>query len=431
MAAAHEVTEPGGFRRAWRRWRRWRHSRPFWGGFLVTLGGIEILASERAPLPLIIHIGLQGLAGYLTPAILVICGLLLLFHPVQRVFYSLLAIVLSLGSWITSNLGGFFVGLLLGLIGGCLAFAWVQRDRREPARKQGTPPPRPRHARSAGLALVRGGKRPGSKAADSGGAAGGAAGAADPAGSSPRDSSGGPGDAGLARPPGPAPGGSPGRPPGGWSAGWPASPVYLAMPLAPLALTMLAAVASRGLLAGSVPLVPPAASPSVSPLPGPPAVPAPRPSPEPSSGPARGGHQHRTADRPAAAVAADQSSLTSRFAALTGMSYDGIAAVPTAHGMEKMLKFSMTSLKLPGVVLTVTQGGRSFVTADSSMEFSGHVELYTTKISGNLGGVRVTFTSATPPSGLPANLTLTSVVAEQPFATADLLNAVSSQVAAG
>ncbi len=137
------------------------------------------------------------------------------------------------------------------------------------------------------------------------------------------------------------------------------------------------------------------------------------------------------ARRPGVAVAADQFSLTSRFAALTGMSYDGIAAVPTAHGMEKMLKFSMTSLKLPGVVLTVTRGGHSFVTSDSAMEFSGNVELYTTKISGNLGGVRVTFTSSAPPSGLPANLTLTSVVAEQPFATADLLNAVSSQVSTG
>ena len=210
-----------------------------------------------------------------------------------------------------------------------------------------------------------------------------------------------------------------------------AGAAYLAMPLAPLALTMLAAVASRGLLAGSVPLAPPAASPSVSPLPGPPPVPAPRPSPEPSSSRGKGGHHHRAARRPAAAVAADQFSLTSRFAALTGMSYDGIASVPTAHGMEKMLKFSMTSLKLPGVVLTVTRGGRSFVTADSSMEFSGNVELYTTKISGNLGGVRVTFTSAAPPSGLPANLTLTSVVAEQPFATADLLNAVGSQVSTG
>ena len=394
MPAAHGASGPGGFRRAWRRWRQWRHTRPFWGGLLVTLGGVEILASERAPLPLIIHIGLQGLAGYLTPAILVICGLLLLFHPVQRVFYSLLAVVLSLGSWITSNLGGFFVGLLLGLIGGCLAFAWVQRDRREPARTQGTPPPTPppRHARSAGLALVRGSKRPGHGAGD----AGGAAGTAD------RTE------------------GSPGGPP------------YLAMPLAPLALTMLAAVASRGLLAGSLPLAPPAASPSVSPLPGPPTVPPPRPSPEPSSSPARGGHHRlRAASGPADAVAADQFSLTSRFAALTGMSYDGIASVPTAHGMEKMLKFSMTSLKLPGAVLTVTRGGRSVVTADSSMEFSGNVELYTTKISGMLGGVRVTFTSAVPPSGLPANLTLTSVVAEQPVATADLLNAVSSQVSTG
>ncbi len=429
MAADREPSEPGGFRRAWRRWRQWRHTRPFWGGLLVTLGGVEILVSERAPLPLVIHIGLQGLAGYLTPAILVICGLLLLFHPVQRVFYSLLAIVLSLGSWITSNLGGFFVGLLLGLIGGCLAFAWVQRDRREPARKQGAPPPR--HARSAGLALVRGGSRSGGSATEAGDPAGAADRQAGPPGRPSDRAAGGPAGAELAGPPRPTPALPPGRPSGAWSGGWTGNPVYLAMPLAPLALTMLAAVASRGLLAGSAPLAPPAASPSVSPLPGPPTVPTPRPSPEPTSSRGGGGHRHRAAGRPAAAAAADQFSLTSRFAALTGMSYDGIASVPTAHGMEKMLKFSMTSLKLPGVVLTVTRGGRSFVTADSSMEFSGNVELYTTKISGNLGGVRVTFTSAAPPSGLPANLTLTSVVAEQPFATADLLNAVGSQVSTG
>lgn len=124
--------------------RQWRNTRPFWGAVFVLLGGALILLSEKAPVSIVVHIGLQGLAGYLIPAIMLLCGLLLLVNPVQRTFYSLLAILLALGSWITSNFGGFFVGMLLGLIGGSLAFAWEQRDgprREDRAGRHKTSPP--------------------------------------------------------------------------------------------------------------------------------------------------------------------------------------------------------------------------------------------------------------------------------------------------
>jgi hypothetical protein len=119
---------PGMFLQAARAWRSWRQTRPFWGGLLVLLAGLEILLTERAPLPIMVHIGLQGIAGYIIPAVMVLLGLLLLFNQAQRMFYSLLAVLLALGSWITSNLGGFFVGMLLGVLGGALAFAWQPRD---------------------------------------------------------------------------------------------------------------------------------------------------------------------------------------------------------------------------------------------------------------------------------------------------------------
>jgi Family of unknown function (DUF6114) len=143
--------------------RRWRNTRPFCGALFVILSGAVILLSEKAPISIVVHIGLQGLAGYLVPALLLLCGLLLLVNPVQRTFYAVLAILLALGSWITSNLGGFFVGMVLGLIGGSLAFAWEQREgpRREDraGRQHGGWPPGRTGQRSSdpqGLSLLVG-----------------------------------------------------------------------------------------------------------------------------------------------------------------------------------------------------------------------------------------------------------------------------------
>jgi Family of unknown function (DUF6114) len=113
----------------------WRRSRPFWAGLLVTLAGVEILLTMMAPLPVIIRLGVQGLAGYLVPVILVLCGQLMWWNPRQRLFYSILALVMSLAAWVTSNLGGFVLGILLGLVGGSLAFAW-----REPSTGETAPP---------------------------------------------------------------------------------------------------------------------------------------------------------------------------------------------------------------------------------------------------------------------------------------------------
>jgi hypothetical protein len=118
------VTPAGalGPRRAWRRWRR---TRPFWGGLLIVLGAVEILLAELAPLSAIVHLGAEGLAGYFVPVVMLLCGVLLWFSPQQRTFYAILALVMSLASWITANLGGFFLGMLLGLVGGSLALAWA------------------------------------------------------------------------------------------------------------------------------------------------------------------------------------------------------------------------------------------------------------------------------------------------------------------
>ncbi|GAA4017645.1 DUF6114 domain-containing protein [Streptomyces sp. NBC_01352] len=128
--------------------RRWRAARPFWGGLLLALGGAEILVTEKASLKVMLHTGAQGLAGYLLPTLMLVLGLLILFNPAQRLFYSITGVLLSLGTWVTSNLGGFFIGLLLGVAGSCLAFGWLPDQEPRRSRRQ-----RRREAREAKAAL--------------------------------------------------------------------------------------------------------------------------------------------------------------------------------------------------------------------------------------------------------------------------------------
>jgi hypothetical protein len=126
---------PGLARRARLAFRTWRRVRPFWGGVFVLLGAGEILYTYSAPLGIVLHFGLYGLAGYLVPAMLALLGFLIIFDPVHRTFYSILAVLAALGTWLTSNLGGFIIGMLLGLLGGSMAFGWQYGER--PARAAG------------------------------------------------------------------------------------------------------------------------------------------------------------------------------------------------------------------------------------------------------------------------------------------------------
>jgi hypothetical protein len=120
--------EDGGARRAFRHWRR---TRPFWGGLLVTLGGGEMLALYRAALKVSLHMGLYGLAGYAVPVMLVVLGLCLIFDPQHRLFYSVLSLLFAVASWMTSNLGGFLLGMLLAMTGASLAFGWTETELEE------------------------------------------------------------------------------------------------------------------------------------------------------------------------------------------------------------------------------------------------------------------------------------------------------------
>ncbi|MFJ8781400.1 DUF6114 domain-containing protein [Streptomyces sp. NPDC102476] len=126
---------------------RWVYGRPFFGGLWLTLGGAWILLTMKASVKVVLHVGMQGVAGYLLPTLMVLLGLLILFSPDQRLFYSITGVLISMGTWATSNLGGFMVGLLLGVVGSVLTFGWLpdqdprvsRRERHEQAREAERP----------------------------------------------------------------------------------------------------------------------------------------------------------------------------------------------------------------------------------------------------------------------------------------------------
>ena len=118
-------------RGCWRAWRAWRRSRPFWGGVLLAFAGLELLAIPlsgilmHGAVKLVIYIGIGGVFGVLIGVLLIAAGIALWANPAHRMFYGIAGVVLGIASFPASNLGGFFIGMLLAIIGGSIGFAWT------------------------------------------------------------------------------------------------------------------------------------------------------------------------------------------------------------------------------------------------------------------------------------------------------------------
>ena len=84
--------------RGWRTFRRWRRGRPFWGGVITILSGVVFFLSGHITFGGIkISFGPEEFLGWVIPLLLVLCGLLMLLTPAQRIFYGVLAAAISVG----------------------------------------------------------------------------------------------------------------------------------------------------------------------------------------------------------------------------------------------------------------------------------------------------------------------------------------------
>lgn len=121
--APAEATDRGGKRR---RFKHWRRQRPFIGGVLMALGGIELFFSGQLDMGnLQIQFGIEGLQATIIPIALLALGISVIFRPTHHIFYGIIALVLAVYSLIGVNLGGFLLGMLLSTIGAILVVAWM------------------------------------------------------------------------------------------------------------------------------------------------------------------------------------------------------------------------------------------------------------------------------------------------------------------
>jgi Family of unknown function (DUF6114) len=459
-------------RTGWLLFRGWRRSRPFWGGILLVIAGAELLL---IPLPmhsmgLILHIGIGGISGILIGAVLIVAGLLLWFNPAQRLFYSIVAVLLAIAALVASNLGGFLLGTILGVVGGSLGFAWTPLPpgtaprrlwRRKPTTPADTvtdlvPPSGDGNAPHPDAALAGADTDVDETTDDSSGAA--------PTAVSAEESSGGRLDPNR---------GAAGS--GGGTVGPRHSARYAeAGPRTASRYSRSAPChrisASRGTVIGSnifailvglltLGLINLGPTPSPTPTADPPgaaATPDPSASPTASPSPAASASTSPSASTtpganstpiaspspspaptgsvPSFAIASVQSTLRASSASLTDFVYDGVVSVPTATGTVQMMQFSASSLDLSGVNLAVVQGGATITTTASSLDFNGNVVLYATQLSGDLLGVPTTLTPGNALStilqilgqlGLTQTLTqaipltMTNVTTLQPFTSAN------------
>ncbi|MEU8133983.1 DUF6114 domain-containing protein [Streptodolium elevatio] len=376
--------------------RRWRRTRPFWGGVYLIAGGLEIMLIPMSPLSILITLGVGGLAALAIGSVLVFAGLCLWFLPAQRHFVSLVALVASVVSFAATNLGGFLVGMALGVLGSSMGFGWR--------------PTKP-HGGSAGL----GGDASGPDDAASGDGRGtgdraagaGAAGAAGDGGvANGGDGAAGVGGAGVG---GASDGSLPGERtskrgggPGEGRAG--AAGVALAVPL-------LLVAASLGPGAGKA-----VAS---------------------DTGCGRGGECVRptlAAVSEAVTVGANPPTVTSSFFAPIGFAFAGVTEVPTVGGARRVLVLRMNAASLRDYRLRTRDGGPVYAIDADQLDLNGDVTIYVTRLYGCIEGLLCLTFSAEGlplPPIIPPFVFMTRVEAEQALVTADRIGTDNLAIRAG
>jgi hypothetical protein len=468
-------TREGAFARGWRTFRIWRRSRPFWGGLWTLLGGLEIFLSTQLQLEMQIRIGVAGLLSILVPTVISLCGLLIWMTPQHRIFYAVIALLVSLYSFVGVNFGGFFIGMLLGLVGGSLTLAWT------PIRPAATSTEDPSNEVTDGDSQdpadeVLPWEQPG-PLTDTLPHATTLPDAADPRwGTGPGEYRGGEygvQNAGTAADEENPPNG-PGRLPRrsrrlGVAIGVPLlitaaiAVAVLRSPSAAMAMPCPPDTTTTSATASATPTPSPSDSSDLvesvvdgvgdivggvvgqvaDESPSPSASPSPNGGSDTSCDGDPGGGPDKTPTIPGGndggplcgpvkeipvpdgqpTVAAEPGKMTTASLSMSGASYDGVVDLPTATGTRRALQFTMDSSSNIPFQLRTTNGA-TLTTSTRNLTVTGHVRFYASRFHGNLAGIgALTFTPTCPPPLIVPGVPFTDVAIDLVFVRSDVLTA--------
>ncbi|MEU8514777.1 DUF6114 domain-containing protein [Kitasatospora sp. NPDC048722] len=117
--------------------RTFRRTRPYYGGLLAMIAGVPIMYFPYAKLSLggmtVAMATTAGAGSLIIGVLLIVLGLTAWFQPAVRFFAGVATTLLTLVSIPVSNLGGFGLAILPGLIGGGLMMAWAPLPEPEAA----------------------------------------------------------------------------------------------------------------------------------------------------------------------------------------------------------------------------------------------------------------------------------------------------------
>ena len=122
-----DAHRPSATARSMHAFRHWRKARPFPAGLLIILAGVELWLAPLSSIGTIMHEGIGGISAFFIGMLMVMFGLTVWIAPAYRFFAGVASILLGLIALPATNLGGFFIGTLLALIGGGLAASWTPR----------------------------------------------------------------------------------------------------------------------------------------------------------------------------------------------------------------------------------------------------------------------------------------------------------------
>src|SRR6266571_5633068 len=118
------------------------------GGAVVAFVGSVISTLDTSGLGLGGGFTVLGVVGIILGLIMIVGGIMINSNPQSHTMWGVIILILSIVSWITS-IGGFFIGFILGLIGGILAITFKPTSMAPPymgAMTGGMPPQGPTQA---------------------------------------------------------------------------------------------------------------------------------------------------------------------------------------------------------------------------------------------------------------------------------------------